>query len=206
MGFYSSTECFQKNQEKKDQIYPSTSSASTALTSVMPSDSNRTLEQQDLVDLLGIPEGLTKQVNNPGLRLQYARYKACIAAQHTVLQKVKEGTWPGRKPANQEIIKFFVSKTTWHGYLSPAFSDISDYPLLKDWLEGEEGGPSDEEVWGVSKSNYTFGDLKEEKERRKKARTAKGKKKVRNDDDNGGGSEKGVEVIAAKKLKRRGAK
>jgi len=138
---------------------------------------------------LNIPEQLAQNIKNAGLKLNYAKYKACLQAQETLTQKIKQGTWPAgiKKPTSTDIITLFVSKTSWHSFMTPAFHDISHYPLLKEWLEDENGGPSDADVWGTEQSSYSFPDLQKEKERRKQQTKGKGKKK---DDGNPGDGKK----------------
>jgi hypothetical protein len=58
------------------------------------------------------------------------------------------------------------------------------------WLEDDEGGPTDVEVWGINKEHYGFGDLdlylkrggtglvsEEELKKKKKKKNVKGKDK-----------------------------
>ena len=135
--------------------------------------------RNELIALLNIPEHLTRDYKAPGLgktiglRVYYSKYKACLEAQEVLNGMVKSGTWSGKKPTTITIIELFASKTTWFTYVVPGFADINNFPLLKEWLEDEEGCPTDLDVWGKAKSTYTFADLKEEKERR----ANKGKKK-----------------------------
>jgi hypothetical protein len=135
------------------------------------------ISKKELVALLNIPEQLAQPMKNPGLRLNYAKYKACIMAQDTLRQKIKDNTWPEgvKKPTSTNIIELFVSRSFWHHYMTQAFHDIAHYPLLKDWLENIEGGPTDEEVWGTIQSSYGFSDLQKEKERRQQQAKGKGK-------------------------------
>jgi hypothetical protein len=137
------------------------------------------LSKKELVALLNIPEHLAQNIKNAGLKVNYAKYKACLQAQDTLSQKIKQGTWPAgiKKPTNTNIIELFVSRTYWHTYMTPAFHDISHYPPLKEWLENEDGAPADVDVWGTVQNNYSFADLQKEKERRKQQTKGKGKKK-----------------------------
>lgn len=124
--------------------------------------------KNELIALLNIPEHLTRETNSKalGIRQYYSRYKACLDAQQTLAERVNSGTWPGRKPTATTIIELFASKSTWFAYVVPGFSDINNFPVIKEWLEGQVGCPSDVEIWGKRKGTYTFVDLKEEKERR----------------------------------------
>jgi hypothetical protein len=130
-----------------------------------------------LVALLNIPEHLAMPIKNAGLKVNYAKYKACLQAQDILSQKIKDGTWPQgvKKPTTTVIIELFVSKSYWHSYMTPAFHDISHYPLLKDWLEDLENGPADADVWGVVQTSYGFSDLQKEKQRRQQQTKGKGK-------------------------------
>ena len=137
------------------------------------------LSKKELIALLNIPEHLAQNIKNAGLKVNYAKYKACLQAQDTLSQKIKQGTWPAgvKKPTNSNIIEVFVSRTYWHTYMTPAFHDISHHPLLKDWLENSDGGPTDAAVWGKVQNNYSFADLQKEKEHRQQQAKGKGKKK-----------------------------
>ena len=142
------------------------------------------LSKKELIALLNIPEQIAQPIKNAGLKINYAKYKACLKAQDTLRQKIKEGTWPDgvKKPTSTNIIELFVSRSYWHHYMTQAFHDIAHYPLLKDWLEDIEGGPIDEDVWGTAQTSYGFGDLQKEKERRQQA---KGKGKAAKKDGSG---------------------
>ncbi|KAM6491162.1 hypothetical protein JOM56_013401 [Amanita muscaria] len=149
------------------------------------------LSKTELIAALNIPEQLTNYVKNPGLRLNYAKYKACLTAQDTLARKMKDGSWPegAKKPTATEIVELFMSKSYWHKYITAAFHDISHYPLIKDWLEDLENVPLDEDVWGGVQTSYGFTDLMKEKERRQQQNKAKGKGKGKakagnNDNDN----------------------
>jgi hypothetical protein len=135
------------------------------------------LSKNELIALLNIPEHLAKPIKSAGLRVNFAKYKACLQAQDTLGQKIRDGSWPEgvKKPTSTIIIELFVSRSYWHTYMTPAFHDISHYPLLKEWLEDLEGGPSDADVWGIVQTSYGFSDLQKEKERRQQS---KGKGKV----------------------------
>ena len=58
-----------------------------------------------------------------------------------------------------ELVKLFVSKSFWHSHVKKYCPQVSDHPLMVEWLENGEDKPPDLEVWGVDKSNYTFKDL-----------------------------------------------
>jgi hypothetical protein len=140
------------------------------------------LSKNELIAALNIPEHLTNYTKSPGLRLNYAKYKACLTAQDTLVRKMKDGSWPegAKRPTVTEIVELFMSKSYWHKYITAAFHDISHYPLIKEWLEDLDNGPSDADVWGGVQTSYGFNDLIKEKERRQQQNKAKGKGKAGN--------------------------
>jgi hypothetical protein len=169
-------------------------------------DSTGELSKVELIALLSVPEHLTVIKDDgkvTGIRSYYAKYKACLEAQETLREMCGAGTWPGKRPTNISVIQLFVSKTNWFSYLVPAFSDINNFPVIKGWLEGEDGCVTDLELWGKEKATYTFADLQQEKERRRDDRgddrrspdKGKKKKKVKND--------KGEGTSSTKKSKRK---
>ncbi|KAF8218558.1 hypothetical protein L208DRAFT_1350247, partial [Tricholoma matsutake] len=58
-----------------------------------------------------------------------------------------------------DIIQLFISKSFFHSHYKKFFSKVSNYPDLVDWLEGDPGAPSDEDLWGEKKASYMFKDL-----------------------------------------------
>ena len=74
-----------------------------------------------------------------------------------------------------ELVELFVSKSFWHSHVNKYCSQVSDHPLMVEWLENGEDKPFDLDVWGVEKSNYTFKDLIAYLEQVKK----KGKRKAK---------------------------
>ena len=62
------------------------------------------------------------------------------------------------------------------------FSQVSNHFLMVEWLDQEEYGgnyPSNLDVWGIKKSNYTFKNLIRYLEEAKEKSKVKGKKKVK---------------------------
>ncbi|KAM6489956.1 hypothetical protein JOM56_002878 [Amanita muscaria] len=159
------------------------------------------LSKKEFVALLNIPEHLAQPIKNAGIRVNYAKYKACVQAQETLRQKLKDGTWPAgnKRPTATTIIELFVSRTTWHSYMTQAFHDISHFPLLQEWLEGNEGGPTDAEVWGTVQNSYNFTDLQKEKAHRQQQMKGKGKKKE--EDKAGKGKKKDGDIVGKGKKK-----
>jgi hypothetical protein len=100
---------------------------------------------------------------------------------------VSDGSWVGDRLTAVELVELFVSKSFWHSHVKKYCSQVSNHPLMVDWLEGGEDKPSDLDVWGVEKSNYTFKDLirylEEAKEKGKGKGKGKKKTKVADQED-----------------------
>ena len=98
---------------------------------------------------------------------------------------VGDGSWVGDKVTAVELIELFVSKSFWHSHVKKYFSQVSNHPLMVDWLEHGEDQPSNLDVWGVKKPSYTFKDLKEYLEQAKEKGKGKGKKKMKVEEGKG---------------------
>lgn len=100
---------------------------------------------------------------------------------------VPEGTWPSDivKPSVKQLIEIFGPKTTWYEYYRPAFSTITQFPIMHHWLEGGNDRPTEEDAWGSMgrTDGHTLGDLKEWV----MANKDKGKKKGKERSDGGEG-------------------
>ena len=100
---------------------------------------------------------------------------------------VAEGTWPSDvvKPSVMQLIEIFVPETTWYEYYRPAFSTITQFPIMHLWLEGGNDRPTEEDAWGSMgrTDGHTLGDLKEWV----MANKDKGKKKGKERSDGGEG-------------------
>jgi hypothetical protein len=127
---------------------------------------------------LGIPFHLSDRSDH-GLQISYKKYKAYLEACSTYEQMVGDGQWTGDKLSAVDLIELFVSKSFWHSHVKKCFSQVSNHPLMIEWLENGEGGPSNVDVWGVEKSSYTFKDLKGYLEKAKEKGKGKDKKKVK---------------------------
>lgn len=102
----------------------------------------------------------TLESSDKGIRTSYLKYQSHLQADSTLKQKILDGTWVGRKPTATELIELFVSKSMWHSHYS-LFGQVSNYPLLKKWLDNETDAPGDFEVWGYEKLSYNFKDMKD---------------------------------------------
>jgi hypothetical protein len=118
----------------------------------------------------------------------------------------------GQQPTREHIIKTMQSKIFWYDYICKYFLQVWSYPMMVEWLEDCEDGPSDIEVWGVQKEKYLFGDLAEylvnkgeglsEEIAGGSEKRDKGKKKVA--DESGGGSSKSHKHKGAEEFQAKG--
>jgi hypothetical protein len=108
--------------------------------------------------LLGISAHLSAR-NDRNIRLAYEKYKAYLQASQT-LSKMKDGSWPGKKPSTIDLIEVFVSKSMWFSHYRPAFSKVADYSEMVKWLEDSDDKGTNLEVWGVEKESYSLTDLR----------------------------------------------
>ncbi|TFK31937.1 hypothetical protein BDQ12DRAFT_701384 [Crucibulum laeve] len=133
-----------------------------------------TAQQLELARLLGVPTDLLNN-DDSGLHISYRKYCAAIAAKHKLDELCKANAWNMKKPSNKEVIELVIGKSIFH--------KISEYPDMKEWLEGGENPPDDIDVWGFQKTgSYIFRDLFEYIEPSK----VKGKGKKRGKEAEGG--------------------
>ena len=114
--------------------------------------------QDDLLYCLQIPVELL-DCNDKGLCFAYQKYKAHQQAVQRLEEMVANGTWEGKRPSATDLIEIFISKTKWFSNYRHGFSQISQYPQMVLWLEQDGDSPSDLEVWGIQKDQYSFPDL-----------------------------------------------
>lgn len=88
----------------------------------------------------------------------YQKYKAFHKALKKLEEMVLNGTWTGPKPNQGELKDLFASRS-FFGSHYVKFKSVGAYPDLVKWLDSEPDKLSDEEVWGIDKSTYTFADL-----------------------------------------------
>ena len=148
----------------------------------------------ELREYLGIPSYLSDR-SERSLRFSYKKYMAFLSAVQVLEEKWKAKELPfARKPIQEHIIETMQSKTYWYDYIRKYFPKVVEYPEMVAWLENGDDAPSDLEVWGVEKAQYTFGDLdkylksggvglvtkelEKEKTVKEKKKVTKGKEKV----------------------------
>jgi hypothetical protein len=145
----------------------------------VPSTTGRAHSQHsaaDLLAILNIPAHLTDK-EDKSLKSYYQKYKACIQAQHTSDDLASQGQWPTqKKPSMSELITLFVSPSMWHSHVKK-MAKVPNYPAMQEWLEGGESAPDDMSVWGFSKTNYNFTDLKGYFDKQDEIAAVKGKRK-----------------------------
>lgn len=150
------------------------------------------LSREEMATLFSIPthflRDLTKPERDGNLRSSYQKYLTILTAyatsQKQVPMLIKEGTWTGKGPSEQELADLVVSKTMWYSHYKKLFSKVPQYPDMHSWLKNEEGAPADHDIWGEEKGVYQFKDLSEwldQKGRRGKSKQVKGKKGKKKD-------------------------
>ncbi|KAM6492665.1 hypothetical protein JOM56_012389 [Amanita muscaria] len=156
------------------------------------------LSRIEIISLLKIPQQLVrdfgiKEHQDVGMKFQYRKYQACLAATQTLSSMVAAGTWPGRRPSDTDIVELFVSKSMWHSHFKKMFSRIPRFPLMQKWLRGDDDAPDDLTVWGEERTIYTFKDLSVWLDRmeKKALKVEKSAKKKHSDDDDESKKEKG---------------
>jgi hypothetical protein len=135
-------------------------------------------EKEAILTSLGIPTHLCNRSDH-GLQISYKKYKAHLEACNTYDQMVSEGSWLVNKLTAVDLVELFVSKSFWHSHVKKYCSQVSNHSLMVEWLENKADKPSDLDVWGIQKSNYTFKDLIGFLEQAKEKRTGKDKKKLK---------------------------
>ena len=135
-------------------------------------------DREAILSQLGIPSHLGDHTDH-GLIIAYQKYKAQLQASQTYERMLVDGSWVGAKLSAVDIIQLFVSKSFWHSHYKRLFPRVSNHPLLVEWLENTQDGPSNLEVWGFEKPSYNFKDLEAYLDRKRDK--GKGKKVVKED-------------------------
>jgi hypothetical protein len=82
------------------------------------------------------------------------------SAWDTIQHLTKQHQWPYPQSLKTELINLFGRRGMWNSHTVKGMQDISQFPKMQEWLECEDNElePTDEDVWGVTKSQYTFVD------------------------------------------------
>jgi hypothetical protein len=134
-----------------------------------------------ILSLLGISPHLGDRSDH-SLQGSYKKYKAYLEACDNYERMVGDGVWVGQKLTATGLIELFGSKSFWHSHVKKLFSQVSNHPLMVEWLDNSEDKPSNLDVWGVEKTSYTFKDLKEYLEQAKAKGKGRGKNKAKVED------------------------
>ena len=90
--------------------------------------------QLQLIHNLEIDTSLTKSHNIPNLQVAYAKYLAYSTAV-AKLQDLKDtDQWQGPEPTGAELQKIFFSPQMWHSNYKQYFTDVDQWPEMKQWL------------------------------------------------------------------------
>ena len=143
----------------------------------------------EILDQLGLSPELCNRTDG-GLRHAYEKYKAYLQACKNYGEMTANKSWVGDRLTGADIIQLFISKSYFHSHYKKYFSKVSNYPDMVDWLEGSPNAPSDEDLWGEEKGNYTFKDLEKFIGEHEKKKMMKKKEKGDKSDKGEGGSKK----------------
>lgn len=120
--------------------------------------------------------------------MAYQKYLAYKDAQKKMHDMIRKGTWKIKPATNIELITVFIARSSW--YQDYRLLELVDkHHEVKDWLEGKPG-KLDVELWGKSKTRYTFKDLKAYFERKGVDVKGKGKRKAAGSVGEGTGKKK----------------
>ena len=141
------------------------------------------------------------------MQLTYEQWKAYHTLNASVNEAVLDGTL-AVKPKSEDIKEVFASKSTFYKAYIVGFTPVNEHPQLLKWLDQADDAPSGDDLFGVSKSLYTFSDLSryyagvkaKQGKRVQKGDQAKQEKRMRKGDSE---EEKGKKGDVVKKLEER---
>jgi hypothetical protein len=93
-----------------------------------------TKEKEAILTILGIPSHLCNHSDHSP-QISYKKYKAYLEACHTYDQLVSDGSWLGNKLTAVNLVELFVSKSFWHSHVKKYCSQVSNHPLMVEWLK-----------------------------------------------------------------------
>jgi hypothetical protein len=166
---------------------PLTSTVPSLSTVVVPPSGSNSLQSQ-IAAILEISASIVARPAIVDLQLAYAKYLAYFKARATISTMSAAGTWTLKNPSADELVEVFVSKSVWHRNYK-LFARAKEFPLLIQWLEGGENGPTDMEIFGYAHATYTFPDLRNYFANADTV--GKGKRKADDDEDGGSPKKKG---------------
>jgi L-rhamnose mutarotase len=93
--------------------------------------------------------------------MHYRKYLAFESAWDQIQLQKQKNQWPYSSFLKTELINLFGRRGMWNSHTMKGMADIPQYPEMHKWLErkDDETDPTDEEVWGIVKAQYTFKDL-----------------------------------------------
>jgi hypothetical protein len=113
---------------------------------------------QDIIaTTLQIPAHLTDRTRGD-LHVAYAKYLALLDTVTRLNIMVKDGLWKHKRPANDDIIEVFISKSAYFKNYDKIFPMVKQYPAMEKWLQIADDAPPDVDVWNYKKQ--TFDNLK----------------------------------------------
>ena len=144
---------------------PSTPTTTAAPVSQAMPGQSRALSRSEMATLLKIPSHLirsntTLPERDGELHISYHKYQVALRAVSSLQRMVKDGEWPGKKPAELEVVDLVISKSMWYSHYKALFPKVSrHYPDMLEWLKESADAPSDLDIWDEERGIYTFSSL-----------------------------------------------
>jgi hypothetical protein len=114
-----------------------------------------------LAERLGIPDHVTVRLHHAPLPHAYVRYKEFNIAHNKLQNMITSRTWIGKTPLKRDLMEVFARKSTFYKDHIVLFSQVHQFPDLKQWLEEDEDALTGIELFGVAKQLYIFRDLRD---------------------------------------------
>ena len=172
----------------------------------------------ELAQHFDVPSHLTnRSAGLASLLLAYKQWNAYHALTASIKQAVLDGTFLAT-PKAEDVKEVFAAKSTFYKTYIVGFTPVNDHPELRKWLDQADDAPSGSDLFGVSKSLYTFADLAryyagvkaKQGKRVQKDVEAKQEKRMRKgnseEEREGKKGKKGVKKVEKERKERKGKK
>jgi hypothetical protein len=144
--------------------------SASACPSADPATSADVMYSKDILDnpvwlavalALSVDPALTHKKGDTSLHMHYRKYLAFESAWDEIQLRKKKSQWPYSSFLKTELINLFGRRGMWNSHTVKGMANIPQFPEMRRWLErkDDETDPTDEEVWGIVKAQYTFKDL-----------------------------------------------
>ena len=114
-----------------------------------------------LAECLEIPDHVTVCIHHVHLPHAYLHYKEFNIVHNKLQNMITSGTWIGKTPLKRDLMEVFAHKSTFYKDHIGLFSQVHQFPDLKQWLDEDEDALTGVELFGVAKQLYTFRDVRD---------------------------------------------